>query len=64
ERAIIDGKATDVQEQRQVDAELLLEQIRDTSFFSQSAGADGPAQPLARLIREYREQLAQPMLLQ
>jgi len=64
EGSVISGTAADVQEQRHIDAELLLKKCRDTGCRAQPTGADGPSQPLTRLIGEHRKQLVQTMLLQ
>jgi hypothetical protein len=64
EQSVIGGMAADVQEQGLVDSELLREQIRPSLGLTQPTGADGPVEPLARLVCRHREQFVKAMFLQ
>ena len=46
------------------DLKLLREQIRPSLGLTQPTGADGPVEPLARLVCRHREQFVKAMFLQ
>jgi hypothetical protein len=58
------GTATDRQEQRHGDAELLLEQSRHCLGIAEPTGTDGPVRPPTRLIGRSHEQWLEAIDLQ